>query len=67
MTKEQIRNIAFVDGQNLYMGTARMGSDSWMIDLARFRTYLTEKYNVDRAYYFLGCLKETNQDVYESI
>lgn len=67
MTNDSIKNVAFIDGQNLYMGTAKMGSGSWNIDLTRFRTYLLEKYSVDRAYYFLGCVHEVNQDLYEAI
>lgn len=39
MPNEQIKNIAFVDGQNLYMGTAKREIDPWKIDLARFRIY----------------------------
>lgn len=59
-------NIAFVDGQNLYMGT-RSDTPSWNLDLNRFREYLSRKYYVEKAYYFLGFLDERNQDLYESI
>ena len=61
------RNIAFIDGQNLYMGTAKREVDPWKIDLARFRIYLEQKYNVVKAYYFLGYVQETNQEMYEEI
>jgi len=44
-------NSAFVDGQNLYMGT-RSEQEPWNIDLAKFRYYLSKKYNVEKAYYF---------------
>ena len=63
----QIKNLAFVDGQNLYMNTAKKEIDSWKVDLARFRIYLERKYNVDKAYYFLGHVQETNQELYEEI
>ena len=63
----QIKNFAFVDGQNLYMNTAKKEVDSWKVDLARFRVYLREKYNVDKAYYFLGYVQEINQELYEEI
>lgn len=43
-------NQAFIDGQNLHMNTKAYG---WGVDLARFRVYLREKYQVDVAYYFL--------------
>ncbi len=61
------KNIAFIDGQNLYMGTAKLETDPWKIDLARFRVYLEQKYNVAKAYYFLGYVQDTNQDLYEAI
>lgn len=64
---EKIKNLAFIDGQNLYMGTAKREIDPWEIDLARFRIYLGQKYNVDKAYYFLGYVQETNQELYEEI
>lgn len=61
-------NIAYVDGQNLYMGTAK-STPKWHIDLARFRRYLFEKYHVADAYYYLGYV-QTGQEyekLYESI
>ena len=64
---EKVRNLAFIDGQNLYMGTAKRDVYPWKINLARFRVYLKEKYSVDKAYYFLGYVQETNQELYEEI
>jgi hypothetical protein len=52
-------NLAFIDGQNLYYGTAKRKVDPWKIDLLRFRIYLSQKYHVDKAYYFLGYKKES--------
>jgi uncharacterized LabA/DUF88 family protein len=66
MEKEN-KNYAFIDGQNLYMGTAKKEIDSWKIDLARFRIYLAQKYNVSKAFYFLGYLDESQQSLYEKI
>lgn len=66
-SNEQMKNLAFVDGQNLYMNTAKKEEGSWKVDLARFRVYLEKKYNVDKAYYFLGYVQETNQELYEEI
>ncbi|MCL2451828.1 NYN domain-containing protein [Candidatus Saccharibacteria bacterium] len=57
-------NQAFIDGQNLYMNTKSHG---WKIDLARFRVYLREKYNVDAAYYFLGAVYNEQEKLYETI
>ena len=59
-----MNNQAFVDGQNLYMNTNAYG---WKVDLKRFRVYLKEQYNVEKAYYFLGAVDEENQDIYELI
>jgi len=64
---ELIKNLAFIDGQNLHMGTAKSEVSPWEIDLARFRVYLERKYNVSEAYYFLGYVQETNQELYEEI
>ena len=66
MEKEK-DNHAFVDGQNLYMNTTKKEIDPWKIDLARFRIYLEKKYNVSKAYYFLGYVQETNEELYEEI
>ncbi len=61
------KNAAFIDGQNLYMGTAKREQDPWRIDLSRFRVYLERKYKVEKAYYFLGYVQEANQELYEEI
>lgn len=60
-------NYAFIDGQNLYMGTTKRVIDAWKIDLKRFRVYLHEKYSVSKAYYFLGYVQDKNEDLYEEI
>lgn len=57
------RNIAFIDGQNLHLGTKECG---WAIDHAKFRTYLHDKYHIDEAYYFLGFVSEGYQDLYDA-
>lgn len=46
-------NIAYIDGQNLHMGTADT-NPSWRVDLSRFRVYLKEKYLVDKAFFYMG-------------
>jgi len=63
----QNKNYAFIDGQNLYMGTAKREVDTWKIDLARFRVYLEQKYHVVRAYYHLGYVHDEYQELYEEI
>ena len=64
----ELRNIAYIDGQNLHMGTAK-SEPRWLIDLARLRVYLNRKYNVSRAYYYLGYVQEGDniEKLYEAI
>jgi uncharacterized LabA/DUF88 family protein len=64
--KKKENNIAFVDGQNLYLGTTK-SEKRWAVDLNRFRVYLDKKYAVKEAYYFLGCINEELQDLYDEI
>jgi len=64
---EDIKNYAFIDGQNFYMGTARRQVDPWKIDHFRFRVYLRQKYKVEKAFYFLGYLDESLEALYENI
>lgn len=59
-------NIAYIDGQNLYMGT-RSCEPAWKVDLARFRVYLEKKYSVAEAHYFLGYVQGENEELYDSI
>lgn len=61
-----MQNQAFIDGQNLFLGTTT-SSNPWKIDLYRFREYLRKKYNVTKAYYFLGCIDANHQDLYDLI
>ncbi len=65
--RNQNKNYAFIDGQNLYMGTAKLEENPWKINLERFRIYLEQKYHVSNAYYFLGYVQEANQELYEKI
>ena len=67
MENTKDKNIAFIDGQNLYMATSKREVNPWDIDLARFRIYLEQKYHVTKAYYFLGFVQEENNDIYEEI
>jgi hypothetical protein len=60
-------NLAFIDGQNLHMGTAKSLSAPWKINLTKFRIYLEKKYSVSHAYYFLGFVQEGHQELYEEI
>ena len=50
------------------MGTTK-SDPKWHIDLGRFRRYLTKKYKVTTAYYYLGYIQTGNEydKLYESI
>ncbi len=54
---------AFIDSQNLNLSIKEQG---WTLDFNRFRTYLKDKYGVDKAFLFIGYVA-TNQDLYISL
>lgn len=54
-------NYAFIDSQNLNLGTQRMG---WKMDWRRFREYLLKEHGVEHAYMFIGYMSE-NEQLYE--
>lgn len=57
-------NIAYIDGNNLHMGTSKAKDDPWEIDMHRFRVLLRQKYKVEEAYYFIGMLDPQHQGIY---
>lgn len=61
-----VKNIAYIDGQNLYMGTTT-SKPSWKVDLFRFRKYLADKYKVIEAYYYLGAIDGDLTSMYNDI
>jgi len=55
MSKIKINKIyAFIDSQNLNLGTQNSG---WKLDFGKFRKYLRTKYNVNKAFLFIGYIK----------
>lgn len=50
------------------MGTAK-SEPIWRVDLARFRVYLQQKYNVEKAFYYLGYVQDDKraEELYEEI
>ena len=62
MKKLQI-NYAFIDGNNLHLTMKYLG---WELDYGKFRVYLSEKYGVAKAYYFIGYVAE-NADLYMAL
>lgn len=61
MSNKKIENYAFIDSQNLNLGTQRMG---WKLDWRKFRQYLKDEHNVSHAYMFIGYMTE-NESLYE--
>lgn len=55
------KSYAFIDSQNLNLGTQRMG---WKLDWRKFRQFLNTNYNVEKAYMFIGYMIE-NEQLYE--
>jgi uncharacterized LabA/DUF88 family protein len=54
---------AFIDSQNLNLGVRSSG---WRIDYRKFRLYLKNKYNVERAFMFIG-LVSNQQKLYTEL
>ncbi len=46
-----MNNYAFIDSQNVYLSVKSQG---WEIDWKRFRVYLKEKYDIEKAFLFIG-------------
>lgn len=61
--KKQKPTFAFIDSQNLNLGTQKAG---FKLDWYKFREYLREKYNVERAYLFIGYMQE-HEDMYKQL
>lgn len=60
---EEIRNYAYIDGANLHKGIEELG---WKISYKKFRDFLTDRYNVKKAYYFVGDI-EKNKQLYQNL
>lgn len=58
-------NFAYIDNQNLYMST-HCSEEPWDVDMKKFRVYLKEKYNVTKAYLFMGAFDGNRQDLYST-
>lgn len=53
--RKKENNYAFIDAQNMYMGTR---DDGWSVDVFRLRIYLRDKYHIDKAFWFAGYIKK---------
>jgi len=63
MPNKQKNNYAFIDSQNLNLSIRELG---WVLDFKHFRVYLKDKYNVSKAFLFIGYV-EGNNDLYKSL
>ena len=54
-------NFAYIDGANLHNGIISFG---WKMDYARFRVWLSEKYKIKTAYFFIGLIPK-NKELYK--
>jgi uncharacterized LabA/DUF88 family protein len=62
--KKSVEDVyAFIDSQNLNLGTLDFG---WKLDFAKYRLYLRNKYNVKKAYLFIGYI-EKNSKLYQKL
>ena len=60
----KLRNIAFIDGQNLVQNM-KNAENPWKLDLIKFRTFLQDKFKCDRVYYFIGIKQDENENLYK--
>ena len=63
MAKTKRPNYAFIDGANLHFGVR---SQNWRMDYKKFRLYLKNKYNIGKAFIFIGWI-EDNQELYDHL
>jgi uncharacterized LabA/DUF88 family protein len=61
--KKPQNNYAFIDSQNLNLSIRSQG---WILDFRRFRQYLHDKYDVTKAFLFIGYVYE-NQALYTGL
>mgnify|MGYP001617374091 CR=1 FL=1 len=54
---------AYIDGANLHKGTAGLG---WRVDYSRLQTWLKDKYQINRAYVFMGFIAKY-EELYRKI
>ena len=63
MKKKKTNDYAFIDSQNLNLGVKSQG---WILDFDRFRVFLRDKYQVSRAFLFIGYVND-NQILYTEL
>ncbi len=73
MRKENFKTYAFIDSQNLNLGTSKdifhgrkLIYKGWKLDFKKFRRYLSDKFRVDKAFLFIGYIKQ-NEGLYRKL
>lgn len=61
--KKKLANYAFIDSQNLNLGTQKMG---WKMDWKKYREWLKAEYNVEKAFMFIGYMPD-NENLYDQL
>lgn len=56
-------NYAFIDSQNLNLGTQKVG---WKMNWQKFRHFLRDRYNIQKAFLFIGYLPG-NEELYTGL
>ncbi len=60
---KKLANYAFIDSQNLNLGTQKMG---WKMDWKKFREWLKAEYNVEKAFMFIGYMPD-HEKLYDQL
>ncbi len=67
------KTYAFIDSQNLNLGTSKdifhgrkLIYKGWKLDFKKFRKYLSDKFRVNKAFLFIGHIKQ-NENLYKSL
>ena len=63
MRRSKKTNYAFIDSQNLNVSVQKYG---WKMDWKKFRNFLGDRYDVKKAYMFIGYVPE-HVDIYEKM
>ena len=73
MKQKKSKIYAFIDSQNLNLGTSkditkrgRIIYKGWRLDFKKFRRYLSDKFRVDKAFLFIGYIKQ-NEGLYKEL
>ncbi len=71
--KKKLKIFAFIDSQNLNLGTSKdifKGREiiykGWKLDYKKFRRYLSDKFRVQKAFLFIGYI-EQNKNLYRKL